>query len=647
MEEYQIQDNGETLIETDYEVSEIFEGSADSNDIEVVDFETFQQQQQPEESSTTTTNQKDCSAIQYLNKRKYSFVWQYFQPVVGTNQFQCLLCQSCVGSQTSNLARHLASAHDISKQRDNRLDNLVRIRPSRSFIWKYCTKEDSKHARCHLCNKILYFGGGNTANISKHLRRLHSDLIKENKNLSNSTKMDDETMQATASLSNTTNYHDDEQNNGGRSSADITSAERKERRGASYVWNYVEKLSRHTIRCRLCTKVMSFHGTANVITHLQRRHNVLGEPGSQLNQIINAKPETFTELETHDDYEHTEYEGKKFGRKSLSTASVVWKFCTRISTDQVRCCFCKKNLSYQGTSNLQRHLHRMHGVITHGRLSKATEDFVAIKEDNFKVPANVDFIWQFCSQLEEDQQRTKCNMCDALFETKDTETIVKHLAMVHSVETNNQSLNGDSKPIIIRTKKRNRHVDFDTDDDDDYDSKWAKLDEAEDQQIQTEFDETNIKKDDSLYDDIIEEDPNNYDEEPFDPSLMQDMPQANPLSAHSSRANSPHQQSSMQYPSQQQQQQTQLLQPNNLLPPLETKVLLKLQEDRLRMETDYFREKAGYYRMQKYLTALQAKKARIELERLSRGEATIVATTDLNGAYAVEVIPEHHIASQQ
>ncbi|XP_037816134.1 uncharacterized protein LOC119606652 isoform X2 [Lucilia sericata] len=644
MEEYQIQDNGETLIETDYEVSEIFEGSVDSNDIEVVDFETFQQQPPEDSFTTTATNPKDCSAIKYLNKRKYSFVWQYFQPVVGTNQFQCLLCQSCVGSQTSNLARHLASAHDISKQRDKRLDNLVRIRPSRSFIWKYCTKEDSKHARCHLCNKILYFGGGNTANISKHLRRLHSDLIKENKNLSNSIKMDDETMQATASLSNTTTYHDDEQNNGGRSSADITSAERKERRGASYVWNYVEKLSRHTIRCRLCTKVMSFHGTANVITHLQRRHNVLGEPGSQLNQIINAKPETFTELETHDDYEHTEYEGKKFGRKSLSTASVVWKFCTRISTDQVRCCFCKKNLSYQGTSNLQRHLHRMHGVITHGRLSKATEDFVAIKEDNFKVPANVDFIWQFCSQLEEDQQRTKCNMCDALFETKDTETIVKHLAMVHSVETNNQNLNGDSKPIIMRTKKRNRHVDFDTDDDDDYDSKWAKLDDAEDQQIHTEFDETNIKKDDSLYDDIIEEDPNNYDEEPFDPS---DMPQANPLSAHSSRANSPHQQSSMQYQSQQQLPQTQLLQPTNLLPPLEAKVLLKLQEDRLRMETDYFREKAGYYRMQKYLTALQAKKARIELERLSRGEATIVATTDLNGAYAVEVIPEHHIATQQ
>lgn len=27
----------------------------------------------------------------------------------------------------------------------------------------------------------MFFGGGNTANITKHLRRLHSDLIKEKK----------------------------------------------------------------------------------------------------------------------------------------------------------------------------------------------------------------------------------------------------------------------------------------------------------------------------------------------------------------------------------------------------------------------------------------------------------------------------------
>lgn len=34
-----------------------------------------------------------------------------------------------------------------------------------------------------------------------------------------------------------------------------------------------------------------------------------------------------------------------------------------------------------------------------------------------------------------------------------------------------------------------------------------------------EFIEENIKKDESLYDDIIVEDHTNYDEEPFDPSV--------------------------------------------------------------------------------------------------------------------------------
>lgn len=126
------------------------------------------------------------------------------------------------------------------------------------------------------------------------------------------------------------------------------------------------------------------------------------------------------------------------------------------------------------------------------------------------------------------------------------------------------------------------------------------------------------------------------------------MPQANPLSPQSSTNNSPEHQ-------QQQHQQTVTYQATNcpvsipnLLPPLDVKVLQKLQEDRLRMETEYFREKAGYYRMQKYLTALQAKKTRFELERLSHAEeATVVTAADLNGAYAVEVsLPEHHITTQ-
>lgn len=120
MEEYQIQDNEETLIETDYEVSEIFEGSVDSDDIEVADIENFRQQQTLG-TFASKTNRKNASSVKDHTKRKYSFVWDYFKPIDGTNQFQCMLCQSSVGSQTSNLARHLSSTHDINKPKDVRL----------------------------------------------------------------------------------------------------------------------------------------------------------------------------------------------------------------------------------------------------------------------------------------------------------------------------------------------------------------------------------------------------------------------------------------------------------------------------------------------------------------------------------------------
>lgn len=56
-----------------------------------------------------------------------------------------------------------------------------------------------------------------------------------------------------------------------------------------------------------------------------------------------------------------------------------------------------------------------------------------------------------------------------------------------------------------------------------------------------------------------------------------------------------------------------------------------LNEEKIRVETEYFREKAGYYRMQKYLTALQAKKTRLELERLSN--APLHGNVVVNGEF--------------
>lgn len=204
MEDYQIHTT--SSVETDYEVQEInFEDQIDSREV-VIDLEALEQCDEDNtlvvSSSviTTTTHQSDA------HKRRYSFVWQYFHPV-SSNQFECILCQSIVGNQTSNLSRHLDTAHGINNQREEvcivkqfflaflftywiislqpleqlegQEQQLVHTRSSRSFIWKYCSRQGSKHACCHLCKKILYCGGGNTTNITKHLRRVHTDLIKE------------------------------------------------------------------------------------------------------------------------------------------------------------------------------------------------------------------------------------------------------------------------------------------------------------------------------------------------------------------------------------------------------------------------------------------------------------------------------------
>lgn len=282
-------------------------------------------------------------------------------------------------------------------------------------------------------------------------------------------------------------------NNANNTNSNSTSAPAlhgRDRKGTSYVWNYCEKLSRHTVRCRLCTKIMSFHGTANIITHLQRRHNILGDNigqssfplarrGNRSDGIdVNSEtvvdggsgvgafdPMMITDLIEDVAGENERLNADKYGtassgnRKSINSASVVWRYCRRISQDQVRCCFCKKNLSYQGTSNLQRHLHRMHGVVTQGRLPKVSaakancrssngiagvhgldemaphHHYPVIKEENIKLPNNLDFIWQFCTQHNL-LPTVKCNMCEMSFMVKDMLAIAKHLTMIHGVEVN-------------------------------------------------------------------------------------------------------------------------------------------------------------------------------------------------------------------
>lgn len=63
---------------------------------------------------------EDYVNIGNLKKRKSSFVWKYFRHLENSSNgsLECLICGSSVSNQTSNLARHLFAAHDISRSTD-------------------------------------------------------------------------------------------------------------------------------------------------------------------------------------------------------------------------------------------------------------------------------------------------------------------------------------------------------------------------------------------------------------------------------------------------------------------------------------------------------------------------------------------------
>lgn len=164
---------------------------------------------------------------------------------------------------------------------------------------------------------------------------------------------------------------------------------------------------------------MRFHGTANVITHLQRRHDIMDETTSvkieSSGNIQEAAMSSTNENATP--------------RKSSVSGSVVWKYITRLSEDTVRCRVCLKNLSYQGTSNLQRHLHRMHNIIWNVQDTSLPVKMEAgsSSEESF---------FYFCESTS-NPAVWKCQMCEEHFEDNESmqENISTHMIKMHGAAT--------------------------------------------------------------------------------------------------------------------------------------------------------------------------------------------------------------------
>ncbi|XP_017846872.1 uncharacterized protein LOC108602989 isoform X2 [Drosophila busckii] len=485
---------------------------------------------------------------QASQKRRHSYVWNYFTQVPEHLEvFRCKVCSETFGNKTANLGRHLQTVHGIS---DIHRENSVRKgRPNRSFVWNFCTKLDEKRALCHLCKKVLYFGGGNTSNITKHLRRMHAEKIEE----------------ASKHIPGI-----------GRSDADWIKRDRK-----SYIWNYCEKLSENSVMCNLCNRRMRFHGTANVITHLQRRHGIMGE-------------DTVVKVEEGGSVQEaaTSSTNEQITRSSRSSSNgcFAWRFMTRVSDETVRCLICLKDLSFQGTSNLQRHLHRMHNVVWNG--SSSDESAATKLEQDSEIT-----LLAFC-EATNDATVWKCQMCDAHFEHNDNmeETVVKHMVRVHGA-----ALRSEMDDYAPENEDETIHALY---------TNVLKEDtSAVNEHDGVQIEVANVEADEELYHAIIEEEDMHEIVEISDQVIEEDtyVDSASGYSVYP-----------VDYESN---ESTDAQLVTTTIQADDTPAIRMLKEDLLRQQASYFSEKAAYYRMQKYLIAQQVRKERLQIEKLKSTHA--------------------------
>ncbi|XP_023160813.2 uncharacterized protein LOC111592682 [Drosophila hydei] len=466
--------------------------------------------------------------------KRQSFVWRFFSPVPDhSNVFRCTVCNETFANRTTNLSRHLQAVHGLAEHHQQ--DAVKKGRPNRSFVWNFCTKLDEKRALCHICKKVLYFGGGNTSNITKHLRRMHSE------------KLEEVAKQMPINV---------------RWSMEHSS--KKERRGSSYVWNHCEKLTNDTVLCTICNRRMRFHGTANVITHLQRRHGIIDET----TPVKIETPDKVQEAATSSTNENP--------RRSNMSASLVWRYITRISDDTVRCRVCLKNLSYQGTSNLQRHLHRMHNIVWNAQESNGRIKAEALEFDDSS-------FFAFCESTN-DPSVWKCQMCEEHFVQSDKveDIISKHMIKIHSA-----AMRGEPNEDFAPTEEE----------DEEFAALYTEVvGEGNNATVAGEVSEqvklSNAIAEDALYDDLIEIDEDMQNVEESGENVVSDY------SNDSTDA----------------QLVTTTIQADD------TPVMRELKEDLLRQQAMYFSEKAGFYRMQKFLVAQQVLKERLEIEKLKAGQ---------------------------
>ncbi|XP_075222067.1 bedwarfed [Lycorma delicatula] len=425
-------------------------------------------------TSGNSFNSRDSSEMicKKFGEIRSSRTWKYFTKIC-LDKVRCNICYkilSYVGGISSNLTRHLNTLHGnmykennvkietggSHNQRDKRLkikcDKVQKI----NLTWKYFTKVRPNKAKCNLCphiNILSYSKNCVISNLTRHLERKHKTVIE----------------------SGCIKSMEDEDNNSLQPSGyNYINSDDSIKINVKFLFNCLKqneklkssiKLESGNIKCSVCSKIFLCTSLKDyeysLVQHIQIYHakwEVMCTSNSIIEYQNNASiASNYNELEAIANEIQLYIKEESVHNKSNSQEKIdnnhfenktydnVWKYFTRITSENVRCNYCFILLSYRKNKkwNLYRHLKLKHKAKFYESNSSENKSYSIKSKSKFN---ENDYLLE--NKMHNYKRKTKFNGNDSLPENKNPN--VKKKAKYN--EGNENDSLGNNKNYSIKNK---------------------------------------------------------------------------------------------------------------------------------------------------------------------------------------------------
>uniref|UniRef100_A0A336LU81 CSON000097 protein n=1 Tax=Culicoides sonorensis TaxID=179676 RepID=A0A336LU81_CULSO len=345
------------------------------NDTDVVEVEFVQQAIKGEE----TCNGKEAPII------RHSGVWQYFEEQIHEQKVYCLVCREgnvihsySTNSSTSNLRKHLKSAHDIEVENYRPLMKKDKNEDKRGYgisrVWKYFCKvtkngkiQERDFVYCAECLKLgvqhRYKQTSSTGTLKAHLRSIHEINIDSGREYTEqTTNINDEPVPISVA---------------GLEASLVKSLVRRGKHkklssARAYFHDVID--DDEYIQCSPCLSENKTHkyrkstSSSTLKTHLVQKHGI--DPDSEENAVSMKEDEQVNSANNEDVFIRFEDSIQERAKKltSIKTRKVRTYFFRINDEENFSCAFCIVNgikKSYKpttSTSGLRRHLMSTHQI---------------------------------------------------------------------------------------------------------------------------------------------------------------------------------------------------------------------------------------------------------------------------------------------